>query len=244
MRLPEGRQARLWSRGDDWVSNQVFWPGWNGYEPEVTPLFWRLAQRSRVTLDVGAHVGFYTILAAVANPSSKVFAFEPLPVVYDRLSRNVRLNRLDNVVAARVAAGADDMSADFFHVAGIIPCSSSLSGSFMEGAGNLQTLPVHVTRIDTFMSVHGLKGLDLIKLDTETTAPDVLAGMGEELPRHTPEIICEVLPRADASALNELLIPLGYRLFVLTDQGPQPRSVVEADEAWPNWLFSSASRVA
>jgi hypothetical protein len=106
------------------------------------------------------------------------------------------------------------------------------------------TLPVHVTRIDTFMSVHGLKGLDSIKLDTETTEPDVLAGMGEALRRHTPEIICEVLQRADASALNELLIALGYRLFVLTDQGSQPGSVVDADEAWPNWLFSSAARVA
>jgi hypothetical protein len=104
VRLPEARQARLWSRGDDWVSNQVFLRGWNGYEPEVTPPFWRLAERCRATLDVGAHLGFYTILAAVANPSSKVFALELLPVAYDRLSRNVRINRLDNVVAARIAA--------------------------------------------------------------------------------------------------------------------------------------------
>jgi hypothetical protein len=31
-RLPNGRTARLWSRADDWVSNQIYWRGWNGYE--------------------------------------------------------------------------------------------------------------------------------------------------------------------------------------------------------------------
>jgi hypothetical protein len=42
-RLPNGEVLRLWSRGDDWISNQVFWRGWSGYEPETTPLFFELA---------------------------------------------------------------------------------------------------------------------------------------------------------------------------------------------------------
>lgn len=60
--LPNGRELRLRSRGDDWVSNQVYWRGWNGYESESVPLFFRLATRASVTLDVGAYVGFYALL--------------------------------------------------------------------------------------------------------------------------------------------------------------------------------------
>ena len=56
-RLPNGRVLRLWSRADDWICTQVYWRGWAGYEPETTPLFFRLASRARFTLDVGAHVG-------------------------------------------------------------------------------------------------------------------------------------------------------------------------------------------
>ena len=41
--LPNGRHARLHSRGDDWISNQMFWRGWDSYEPETTRLFWNLA---------------------------------------------------------------------------------------------------------------------------------------------------------------------------------------------------------
>src|SRR5205814_5357903 len=96
-KLPNGRTLRLWSRADDWVSNQVYWRGWSGYEPERVPLFFRLASRAQVTLDVGAHVGFFTLLAAHANPAGRVFAFEPMPAIQERLRYNVGLNQLDNV---------------------------------------------------------------------------------------------------------------------------------------------------
>lgn len=83
-RLPDGRVLRLWSQADDWVSNQVFWRGWQGYEPETTPLFYRLARRAHVTLDVGAHVGFFSLLAGHANAAGRVFAFEPLEKAFRR----------------------------------------------------------------------------------------------------------------------------------------------------------------
>src|SRR5262245_56074500 len=56
-RLPNGRTLRLWSRGDDWVSNRVYWRGMAGYEPESTAVFFRLATGAAVTLDVGGYVG-------------------------------------------------------------------------------------------------------------------------------------------------------------------------------------------
>lgn len=238
MALPDGRCARLWSHGDDWVSNQVFWRGWGGYQSEMTPLFWRLAQHAHVTLDVGAHVGFYTVLAATANPSSAVYAFEPLGVVFERLTRNIRLNGLDNVVARAEAVGSTDGKAEFFHVPGIIPCSSSLSRTFMNGTRGVKSVRVNVVRLDTFASEQGLKTIDLMKLDTETTEPDVLIGMGRLLSDARPDIVCEVLPRADADALTTILEPLDYSFFLLTDAGPQRRERVIGDERWSNYLFS------
>ena len=239
MILPGERRARLWSRGDDWVSNQVFWRGWDGYEPEMTPLFWQLATAARMTLDVGAHVGFHAILAAIANERGSVFAFEPLPQVFERLQRNLALNRLPNVTAVPQAAGAADGWAPFFHVPGIIPCSSSLSEAFMRGTSGLETVMVPVVRLDTFARTHRVTAIDLIKLDTETTEPDVLAGMGELLPRSLPDIFCEVQPRGDADALTGFLRPLGYSFYLLTDAGPKRRPEVIADEQWRNQMFTT-----
>src|SRR5215831_9799193 len=62
--LPNGAMLRLWSEGDDGVSNQMFWRGWDAHEPEVARLFYPLALESRVTLDVGAFIGTYSLVAA------------------------------------------------------------------------------------------------------------------------------------------------------------------------------------
>lgn len=75
----------------------MFWLGWQVYEPETAPIFFQLASRARVTLDVGAYVGFYSLLAAHANPAGRVLAFEPLPANLQRLRDNVARNRLANV---------------------------------------------------------------------------------------------------------------------------------------------------
>src|SRR5439155_24491647 len=64
-RLPNGRELVLESDGDDPWTSQLFWQGWAGfYEPEVLPLFYALARRSRAILDVGASVGIYALGAA------------------------------------------------------------------------------------------------------------------------------------------------------------------------------------
>src|SRR6185436_3003180 len=72
-RLPNGRTLRLWSQGDDWVSNQIFWKGWNAYETETLNLFFSLAARAQVILDIGAHVGVFALVGAHANPGAQVF---------------------------------------------------------------------------------------------------------------------------------------------------------------------------
>jgi FkbM family methyltransferase len=239
MTLPGGRRAHLFSRGDDWVPNQVFWRGWDGYEPEMTPIFWRLAAAAGVTLDIGAHVGFYAILAGIANERGSVFAFEPLPPVFERLQRNLALNRLHNVTALRQAAGAIDGSAPFFHVPGLIPCSSSLSESFMRSHPVLESLTVPVVRLDTFARARGLAAIDLIKLDTETTEPDVLIGLGPLLGSSRPDIFCEVLHGAEAEALTTILRPLGYSFYLLTDAGPKQTSEVTVHQLWRNHLFTA-----
>ncbi len=156
-KLPNGQYLRLWFRGDDWVSNQLYWRGLSGYEPETVPLFFRLASRADVTLDVGAYVGFYTLLAAHANPNGAVYAFEPLPKIHERLQKNIGLNRMSNVECLRAAVGQAEGKAEFFHVDAGLPTSSSLSFEFMRTTGELRSTTVPVITLDRFIKDKGLR---------------------------------------------------------------------------------------
>ncbi len=239
-KLPNGRTLRLWSRADDWVSNQVYWLGWSGYEPETVPLFFRLAERSRVTIDVGAYVGFFSLVAAHANPKARVYAFEPMPTVYERLRKNVVINHLSNVQCVRCAAGDTEGSAEFYSTGSEMQCSSSLSLGFMRGVERVYSFPVQVATLDRFVRDNHIDSVDLMKIDTETTEPQVLTGMAETLARDHPLIICEVLKdRGAERQLEEILGPLGYRYYHLTPNGPVLREHVEGHPEWLNYLFTT-----
>ncbi len=242
VKLPNDRIMSLWSRGDDWVSNQLYWRGWAGYESETAALFFTLAKQARVTLDVGAYVGFYTILAAHANPAGQVYSFEPLPTVHERLRRNVQLNNLGNVECLASAVGDVEGTAEFYHYPYTLPTSSSLSREFMSGVSNLTSSKVAVLRLDRFVQERGLERIDLVKIDTESTEPNVLAGFAETLRRDRPSIVCEVLKgRGSEAALETFFRSAGYRSYLLTPDGPVSRDRVEGHPEWLNYLFTPLS---
>jgi FkbM family methyltransferase len=237
-RLPNDRVLRLWSRGDDWISNQVYWRGWAGHEPETTTVFFRLAERSAFTIDIGAYVGYYALLAAHANPGGRVLALEPLPAVHARLARHVSLNRLANVECFMAAAGAREGTASFYHQAHGLPTSSSLSQEFMAQAADLVATEVPVVTVDGLVRERQVERVDLVKIDTESTEPDVLEGMRETLGRDRPALVCEVLKgRGAEERLAPILEPYGYRFYLLTPDGPERRSRIEGHPTWLNYLF-------
>jgi FkbM family methyltransferase len=237
--LPNGRTLRLWSRADDSVSNQLFWKGWRGVD-EAVPIFYELALRARVTLDIGAFVGYYAILAGHANARGAVYAFEPLPAIYQRLCSNVKRNELANVQCVHSAVGEREGSADFYHsTATELPSSSSLSLEFMRGTPGLACDQVPVVTIDAFVERNQLSGIDLIKIDTESTEPEVLRGMRKTLERDRPTIVCEVLHgRGAEAALDEIFAAHGYSYYLLTPSGPELRARVEGHPQFYNYLFT------
>lgn len=240
-RLPDGSTMKLWSRGDDWVSNRIFWYGWKGYEPETTPLLRALATRAAATIDVGSYVGFYTVLAALANRKGFVYAFEPMPAIFRRLERNIALNALDNVAVHQAAVGESTGTAEFFFTSEFeLPTSSSLSSDFMDGTPQLAKKTVPVVSLDDFAREHAIQKVDLMKIDTESTEPAVLRGARMILERDRPNIICEVLhERGTAPELERILTPLGYRFYLLTPEGLDRRDHIETHPEHLNYLFTT-----
>lgn len=241
-KLPNGKILRLHSNADDWISNQIFWRGWQGYEPEASPLFFKLASKAKVTIDIGAYVGFYSLLAAHANPEGKVYAFEPLKTIYDRLNSNIALNKLENVKTIFGAIGKKTEIAEFFHQ-GVndFPSSSSLSFDFMKGTEGLISSEVSVMRLDDFVVQNEIDFVSLIKIDTEATEAEVLLGAEKLLKRDEPIIICEVLKGyAREGELGEIMDSHGYEFYLLTPEGPVKKEFIEGHPDWLNYIFAKS----
>lgn len=86
VKLPKGEIFKIYSKGDDFIPTQVYWKGYSGYEYSIIP-FYYLSKESNTIIDIGAHIGYYSIVASASNINSKIYAFEPVERIVNRFEK-------------------------------------------------------------------------------------------------------------------------------------------------------------
>lgn len=170
------------------------------YEPEQTRLFQEHVRPGDTVLDIGAHVGYYSLLSSVlAGDAGTVWAFEPNPHNCAFLRRHVEINRRGNVrvTEAAVSDAAGRARFDFGRGSG----TGRLSG---DGA-----IEVATVRLDDFVRERGIAPT-AVKIDVEGAEVQVLEGARATLGEHRPVIFLSTHGAEVHRASMELLRGLGY----------------------------------
>jgi FkbM family methyltransferase len=172
------------------------------YEPEQTRLFQDQVTAGATVLDVGAHVGYYTLLASVlVGPKGRVCAFEPNPENHEFLSRHVLLNGLTNVMVENAAVSNSNGTASFDFGTG-------------SGTGRLAehgVLDVRTVRLDEFCRERKVEP-GFLKIDVEGAELEVLRGADEIIRSHHPVIF---LSTHGAEVHSECLAWLSERSYTV-----------------------------
>jgi FkbM family methyltransferase len=193
------------------------------YEPLVTGTLRDRAARGGLIVDVGANIGHFTLVSALAaGDRGHVVAFEPAAEIHAELQANVALNGLGNVTCVQAALGAAPGTAKL-HRHQRNPGGHSLSiGNVYDGVGEISEIPV-LTLDQVVEERFGGQRVTAIKLDVEGSEPAVLAGAQQVLARDRPALILEYWPFGikncglDAVGMLTGLEALGYRLSNLED---------------------------
>lgn len=131
--------------------------------------------------DVGANIGSYSVLAS-AVVGAHTFSFEPIPTTFDRLKRNVEMNRIGGLVALQnIGIGSRNESLKFIFET---DSTNHVASEKEISQGNVIELPVR--RLDEVLDG---KSPSLIKIDVEGWEPEALAGMPETLANPTLKAI-------------------------------------------------------
>ncbi len=146
-------------------------------------------------LDIGAHHGIYSIVAAKRlGTNGTVVAFEPSPREFRRLRLHLRLNGMRSVRAESLAIGAAASARKFFQVIE----GDTTRGGLQPPATHDQVTEtsVETVRLDDYVSRFPLDRVDIVKLDVEGGELEVLQGAASVLTKLRPMFICEVLDAA------------------------------------------------
>jgi FkbM family methyltransferase len=202
----EGLSFRLGRASNVWASGRV--------EALVQNALRDIVRPGDTFFDVGANVGFFTILGArLVGPTGSVVAFEPQPETREALLGNVALNSFSNVLVDPRAISSSSGTAvlDWRN----LPTARLVRGS-QRRTGRSVSVPT--TSIDDFLAENPSLAPRVVKIDVEGHEVAVLQGMKRTLADHGPVILCE-MHRTNREVASELEA-VGYRLRVLEKDVP------------------------
>lgn len=198
-----------------------FWEYW------VTAALARLVRPGMTCVDVGAHLGYFTLLMAdLAGPQGCVHAVEPNPRLRELLGQSLRVNGF----AARVRvhgvalSDVDDAPVDL-----VVPPGQSGGGYVVpaEGGGMVRT-----RRMD---ALDGLSHVDFVKIDAEASEERIWRGMRALLDRGAPLTVAiefTTARYADPAGFLSAMLDEGFSLAVIdADSGIRPATAAQVLEA-------------
>ncbi len=190
-------------------------------EPLIQDVFAEHVPDGGVVWDIGANIGFYSLIASRLVGDGEVVAFEPLPANLQAMRRNLALNAVDNVKLVGLALGDTEGTADLqIHSQQTwAKLDTSADTGFqgeVQAAGHIQ---VEVSTIDRQLQT--LTPPDFVKIDIEGAEVAALRGASVLLSEHRPTLICEL--HGTNAAVSELLESHGYSVRTIETPQVRPR---------------------
>lgn len=212
------------------------------WEKYKTELFKKIITQGMTVVDVGAGIGYYTLIAAkLVGKTGIVYAFEPEPCNYELLSKNIELNGFTNIVSIKKAISDKKGRANlYFEKERIV--NPSLSRKNVLTASKHKVLKkggfveVETISIDEFFQkTVGNNKVDVIKVDSEGAEGLMVDGAEEILKSNNLKMFIEFWPDGlaklgtDPLRMLQKLKEYGFKAKVINeaDQSAVPIEIIE-----------------
>jgi len=238
VQMPDGNSFKLASLGRNYLSFELFWRGTGYYEPITTLLMRELVQPGDTFIDVGANIGFYSLVLSASRPRIRVIAFEPNPRNFAMLADNADVNGFASITCEALAMSDTEGLATLYLSASDM--SASLRCDFDSHPAD--TAEVRTATLDDYLARDTIQGRLTVKVDVEGHEESFFRGAGHTLASLQPDIITEVALNYSAESVA-MLRQAGYRFYPITDQGFHEADalvpVVRGRLVFLNYLLSS-----
>ena len=218
----------------DLQSEKDYWLG--TYESDLGVAAQKLIRPGDVVYDVGANVGYVSLLSArLSGKNGKIFAFEALPVNVDRLRKNVLINALESRVTITHAAVIGSVQPVTF-----LTHPSGSMGKALGSAGRNEQYNGRITvpglALDVFVYDENHPAPDVIKMDIEGGEGSALAGMPRLLAEKRPTLLVELHGEKDARQVWNHLRKHNYSVHKMRHGYPKVTHISALD--WKAYIIA------
>ena len=200
----EGR--KMFTQNNDGLALSIF----KIYEPNQTEIVKKYVHEGDIVVDIGAHVGYYTLLMAqLVGKNGKVYSFEPDPVNFQLLKKSVEINGFENVVLIQKAVSNITDKVKLF----LGDNDSAINRIYDAKLGDAkESIDVESIRIDEYFKEND-ELIDFIKIDSEGSEIKIINGMKQFLSRN-----------------QELVMMTEFFPFLIKKSGDEPNQYLKSLE--------------
>jgi FkbM family methyltransferase len=188
-------------------------------------------KKGDVVVDAGARIGTFTAkVSAAVGEKGRIIAMEPEPDNYACLLKNIRANRLDNVIPVRKMLWSGQRQMPLY-LSGNTSAHSAYRDAFFGSTG--ESIDVEADSLDNILEASGVSRVDFVKMDIEGSEIEALKGMGKTLRSDVALAIAAYHPisgRPTYKAVVNELRRLGFKTsygdeIVHARRSPDPGSI-------------------
>ena len=179
-----------------------------------------LCTNSTSVLEIGANVGFFSVLGASERPK-RYTAVEPLPNVAEILRANLHRNKLEFVEVIEGAAVPSCASQEVWISVPDEGCEAPVGSHLLSGVELSERSQMKVLSVRAYPVASLMEGRDLVKIDAEGIEGQLLLAARDSILKNKPTLIIEVLPEAEnlGATLSEIATSVGYNIYVIPEYG-------------------------
>jgi FkbM family methyltransferase len=182
------------------------------FESENNHDYFKMANISSkpTIIDIGAHIGAFSIYAATKYPDAKIFCYEPDPHNYEKLIKNIKANNIDNIIPFNQAVGK---------VNGKTILYSDINGNFGTVGSTLvskgpRSLEIECITLENILKSNHIDECDFLKMDCEGGEYDILLNSNKQIFKFIKMIVLEyhVIPNHQVDELEKFLEEQDYKV--------------------------------
>ena len=228
------------------IANHIFYSGvFGNFEGETLRLWYEISKEvNGLVLDIGAHAGIFSLVAASANKQSSIVAFEPHPANFDRLCKNIQINEFSNITLENLALSNKIGKVVFYnYFVGEKDNSGFTLINHRYVDPESSTISCAAISFKEYLESNNKEQiLSLVKLDIERAELIVLRDGIERLQKDQTIIFCEILDRESIFPIQSLFNKIDYVFINVNDKkkrliysGTSTEDLPE--DLGPNWVI-------
>ena len=157
-------------------------------------------KKNDIVIDIGAHIGYFTIYAANSANEGTVYSIEPYKESFEILKKNLKLNNLTNVKSFHIAISKVTEQITLY-----IDKKNQIGNSIFKTDETIESEKVESFNLKDFVKTNKIEKIDFLKIDCEGAEFEILLNFDKELMKKINKISAEIHENGNTGSLDELV---------------------------------------